>query len=63
MTRRAALYLRISQDRTGAKLGVGRQRTDCALLAAALGWDVVEVYEDNDIGGVLGQAALCVKIM
>lgn len=47
--RRAALYLRISQDATGEGLGVDRQQQDCRELAARLGWEVVEVFTDNDI--------------
>lgn len=48
MTRRAAVYARISQDRVGAGLGVDRQEQDCRALAAARGWTVAEVYVDND---------------
>ena len=44
---RAAVYLRISRDRTGEGLGVGRQREDCLRLCADLGW-VAELYEEND---------------
>lgn len=47
--------MRISKDRTGAGLGVARQRTDCAALAVSLGWQVVEVYEDNDISAYSGR--------
>ncbi len=54
MSRRAAIYVRISRDRTGAGLGVARQRADCVALAAALGWIVVEVYVDNDISAYSG---------
>lgn len=46
---RAVIYCRISQDRTGAGLGVDRQREDCEQLAERNGWDVVEVYVDNDV--------------
>jgi len=46
---RAALYLRISQDRSGLEAGVQRQRQDCEALAASLGWDVVGIYQDNDV--------------
>lgn len=46
--RRAAVYVRISLDRTGGRLGVTRQATDCRRKAKSLGWQVVEVYEDND---------------
>lgn len=45
----SAIYVRISDDREGAGLGVERQENDCRALAAALGWDVAEVYVDNDL--------------
>lgn len=46
---RAVMYCRISQDRTGAGLGVDRQQEDCEALAERNGWDVVETYVDNDV--------------
>lgn len=46
--RAAGLYLRISKDATGESLGVTRQREDCEQLAAAIGWDVAEIYVEND---------------
>lgn len=46
-TPRAGVYTRISSD-DGTALGVQRQRHDCVALAGKLGWDVVEVYTDND---------------
>ncbi|WP_328620687.1 recombinase family protein [Streptomyces sp. NBC_00354] len=52
---RAVIYVRISQDRTGAHLGVDRQREDCEALAASKGWDVVETYVDNDISAYSGK--------
>ncbi|MFE8962123.1 recombinase family protein [Streptomyces iakyrus] len=52
---RAVIYVRISQDRTGAGLGVDRQREDCEALAARNGWDVVEVYVDNDVSAFSGK--------
>ncbi|WP_371669995.1 recombinase family protein [Streptomyces sp. NBC_00289] len=52
---RAVIYARISQDRTGAGLGVDRQREDCEALAERNGWDVVEVYVDNDISAFSGK--------
>lgn len=55
MTARAVIYCRISQDRTGAGLGIDRQREDCEALAARSGWDVVEVYVDNDISAFAGK--------
>lgn len=52
---RAVIYCRISQDRTGAGLGVDRQREDCEKLAERNGWDVVEVYVDNDVSAYSGK--------
>jgi DNA invertase Pin-like site-specific DNA recombinase len=52
---RAVIYCRISQDRTGAGLGVDRQREDCEALATSQGWDVVETYVDNDISAYSGK--------
>ncbi|MFI8297322.1 recombinase family protein [Streptomyces nigra] len=46
---RAVIYCRISQDRTGAHLGVDRQLEDCEALAERNGWNVVETYVDNDV--------------
>ena len=45
----AAIYVRISQDRNGEGLGVGRQEEDCRALAERLGWKVTELYTDNDV--------------
>lgn len=52
---RAAIYVRISDDREGAGLGVKRQEDDCRSLADRLGWDVVDVYPDNDISAYSGK--------
>jgi site-specific DNA recombinase len=50
MTPTAALiYVRISQDRAGAGLGVARQEADCRDLAERLGWTVTDVIVDNDV--------------
>ncbi|SCF39543.1 recombinase family protein [Micromonospora mirobrigensis] len=46
---RCAIYCRISQDRESEEKGVTRQEEDCRELAAALGFEVVRVYVDNDI--------------
>jgi len=46
---RAGIYARISLDVSGDALGVQRQEQDCRTKAAALGWDVAEVYVDNDV--------------
>ncbi|MBW8701847.1 putative DNA-invertase from lambdoid prophage Rac [Streptomyces sp. MBT84] len=52
---RAVIYCRISQDRTGAGLGIDRQREDCEALAERNGWQVVETYVDNDISAYSGK--------
>lgn len=51
----AGIYCRISDDRTGAGLGVERQRKDCARLASKLGWVVEDTYIDNDISAYSGK--------
>ena len=48
-TKSAGIYVRISQDREGAGLGVERQEADCRALAQQLGCTVAEVYSDNDL--------------
>jgi len=45
----AAIYCRISDDRTGRAAGVDRQHSECQELANRLGWQVVRVHTDNDI--------------
>src|SRR6516162_9674816 len=54
-TRPAAIYVRISQDRAGAGLGVERQETECRALAKRQGWAVTEVYCDNDLSAFSGR--------
>jgi site-specific DNA recombinase len=53
--RRAAIYVRISEDRAGAGLGVERQKDDCRALAGRLGWPVVDIYTDNDLSAYSGK--------
>ena len=53
--RRAGIYLRISEDRTGREAGVLRQEPDCRALAARIGWEVVDTYTDNDISAYSGK--------
>ena len=48
-TRRAGIYCRISKDHAKEGLGVARQEKDCRELAARKGWEVVDVYIDNDV--------------
>src|SRR5699024_12625926 len=45
--RKAAIYLRISQDREMDGLAIDRQREDCENLARFRRWDVVETYVDQ----------------
>lgn len=54
-TRSAAIYVRISQDRGGAGLGVERQEQECRALAKRLSWSVTEVYCDNDMSAFSGR--------
>lgn len=49
MSRRAGVYLRISEDRTGEGLAVDRQRQDSRRLITARSWTLIEEYVDNDI--------------
>lgn len=51
---RAAIYVRISQDREGAGLGVARQEEDCRALCERKGWTVADIYVDNDTSAYSG---------
>lgn len=53
---RAAIYCRISQDRSGEGLGVARQEKDCRDLAARLGLEVGRVFIDDDVSAYSGKA-------
>lgn len=53
---RAAIYARISLDSAGRSEGVERQETACRLIAEREGWEVVEVFTDNDISAYSGVA-------
>jgi DNA invertase Pin-like site-specific DNA recombinase len=53
--RRAAVYLRISQDRAGDELGIARQRQDCQRLGIAKGWEIVEEFSDDDFSAFSGK--------
>jgi site-specific DNA recombinase len=46
---RAGVYARISSDREGDGLAIGRQLEDCERVAAERGWRVVERYVDQDV--------------
>jgi DNA invertase Pin-like site-specific DNA recombinase len=45
---RAAILVRISDDKAGDAKGVARQEEDCRGLALRLGWTVAEVVIEND---------------
>lgn len=47
---RARIYLRISDDREGREIGVGRQDVECRKLAEMLSAEIVGGYMDNDAG-------------
>ena len=48
---RAAIYVRISLDPEQTRLGVERHREDAQRLADFRRYQVVNVYEDNDVTG------------
>lgn len=52
--RRAGVYVRISRD-VRDQAGVRRQEVECRDLADQLGWDVAEVYSDNDFEASSGK--------
>ncbi len=52
----AAIYCRISDDRTGERAGVTRQEADCQALADRKSWPVTDVLVDNDVGAWSGKA-------
>jgi site-specific DNA recombinase len=49
MGKRAAVYVRISKDEAGLGLGVERHEQECRVMAARLGFEVTEVFADNDV--------------
>lgn len=51
----AAVYLRISQDRTGLEAGVDRQRQACERRVAERGWRLEAVHVDNDLSATKGR--------
>lgn len=52
---RAAIYVRLSEDRTGEGAGVERQLDACKTLAQLRGINVVAVFSDNDISAYSGK--------
>lgn len=55
MSKRAAIYVRISSDPAGERAGVERQRLECEALAKREGWEVVDTFEDNDTSAYSGK--------
>jgi site-specific DNA recombinase len=51
----AAIYTRLSQDRTGESLGIDRQEHLCRDLADRKGWPIAEVYTDRDFSAYTGK--------
>jgi site-specific DNA recombinase len=51
----AAIYCRISKDRTGAGLGVDRQESDCRILAERFSMQVTHLLADNDLSAYSGK--------
>jgi len=52
---RAVVYTRISRDPTGAELGVRRQEVDCRQLCEREGYELVEVFTDDDRSAYSGK--------
>lgn len=52
---RAGIYARISSDREGDNLAIGRQLADCEELAARRGWEIAERYVDSDLSAWSGK--------
>ncbi|MDR6862155.1 recombinase family protein [Phycicoccus sp. 3266] len=52
---RAAIYARQSLDKSGDSLAVSRQVAECRELAERNGWEVAEVYQDNDRSATNGK--------
>lgn len=67
MVKRAAIYVRISQDREGKSAGVKRQEADCRAWAEKHGVTVEQVFADNDISAYSGKRrpgyeAMCLSV-
>ena len=52
---RAGIYVRISRAGDGSTLGVERQEPPCRALCERNGWEVAEVYRDNDLSAFNGR--------
>jgi DNA invertase Pin-like site-specific DNA recombinase len=52
---RAAIYIRISDARDGETVGVDRQLEDCQKLCINLGFEVSDIYNDNNKSAMSGK--------
>jgi DNA invertase Pin-like site-specific DNA recombinase len=52
---RAGVYTRISSDPSGQRAGVERQRADCEEYCVTRGWQVAQLFEDNDYSASSGR--------
>jgi site-specific DNA recombinase len=52
---RAAIYTRVSLDRSGEGLAVSRQESECRALAEKNRWEIARVYSDNDKSATHGR--------
>ncbi len=52
---RAGVYTRISSDPSGQRAGVERQRANCEEYCLTRGWQVAELFEDNDYSASSGR--------
>lgn len=51
----AAIYTRISSDKSGEAVGVANQLSACQDFIKARAWSVGEIYSDNDISATTGE--------
>jgi site-specific DNA recombinase len=51
---RAGVYTRISSDPSGKRAGVERQRAYCEEYWVTRGWQVADLFEDNDYSASTG---------
>ncbi len=52
---RAGVYTRISSDPSGQRAGVERQRAECEEYCLTRGWQVAELFEDNEYSASNGR--------
>ncbi len=52
---KAGIYVRISRDPLNTEAGVKRQEKECRVLAEQRGWEVAEVFRENDVSAFTGK--------